>query len=170
MKILVFSDTHGYLERAEKVLQRIGDRMDMVFHLGDHDEDARELQRAFPRLPFHVVRGNNDFFLDTPSKKLVRAEGKTLLLTHGHKQRVHWNPDTIGYWAEEQGADIVLFGHTHMPLWDDRGRVALFNPGSLSLPRGGGMPTFGILLIENGRMEGAIMEYWNEETFRRKDR
>ncbi len=169
MKILVLSDTHGHLERAENVLKRIGERMDMVFHLGDHDEDAWELQKQFPKLPFYYVKGNNDFFMDTPSKKMVRAEGKAMLLTHGHKQRVHWNPDTIAYWAEEQGADVVLFGHTHMPLWDDSGRVALFNPGSLSLPRGGGMPTFGILIIENGRLEGAIMEYWDAETFRRKN-
>lgn len=170
MKILVLSDTHGHLERAEQVLRRIGGQMDMVFHLGDHDLDAMELQREFPKLPFHFVRGNNDFSMQTPDKKLVRAGGRVLLLTHGHKQRIHWSPDPIAYWAEEQGADIVLFGHTHLPLWDDSGRTALFNPGSLSLPRGGGMPTFGILTIEAGRMEGAIMEYWDAETFRRKER
>lgn len=170
MKILVLSDTHGHLERAEHILRRIGGQMDMVFHLGDYDLDAKALQRAFPQLPFHFVRGNNDFSMQTPDKKLVRAEGKLFLLTHGHKQRVHWNPDTIAYWAEEQGADIVLFGHTHVPLWDDRGRVALFNPGSLSLPRDGGLPAFGILTVENGRIEGAIMEYWGEEDFRRRER
>ena len=98
---------------------------------------------------------------------MVRAGGKNLLLTHGHKQRVHWNPDTISYWAAEQGADVVLFGHTHMPFWDDSWHVAMFNPGSISLPRGGGLPTFGILTIENGKVEGAIMEYWNAEHFKR---
>ncbi len=170
MKILVFSDTHSHLDRARNVLKRIGGKMDMVFHLGDHDTDALELQKEFPRLPFHYVKGNNDYLLDTPMKKMVRAGGKALLLTHGHKQRVHWNPDTIAYWAEEQGADAVLFGHTHMPVNDSSGRVMLFNPGSISLPRGGTMPSFGILTIENGRMEGAIMEYWNEETFRRRER
>lgn len=171
MKILVLSDTHGQLERAENILRRIGGQMDMVFHLGDYALDAMELQRKFPALPFHLVRGNNDFSMhsQTPDKKLVRAAGKAMLLTHGHKQRVHWNPDTIAYWAEEQGADIVLFGHTHIALWEDSGRVALLNPGSLSLPRDGGLPTFGILTIEKGRMEGAIMEYWDAETFRRRN-
>ena len=167
MKILVLSDTHSYLDNARNVLKRIGGKMDMVFHLGDHDGDALELQKEFPNLPFHFVKGNNDYGIDTPSKKLVRVGGKALLLTHGHKQRVHWNPDTICYWAEEQGADVVLFGHTHMPVWDNGGRVAMFNPGSISLPRGGGLPTFGILTIENGRVEGAIMEYWNAEHFKR---
>ena len=167
MKILVLSDTHSYLDNARNVLKRIGDKMDMVFHLGDHDDDALELQKEFPKLLFHFVKGNNDYLIDTPSKKMVRVGGKNLLLTHGHKQRVHWNPDTISYWAAEQGADVVLFGHTHMPFWDDSWHVAMFNPGSISLPRGGGLPTFGILTIENGKVEGAIMEYWNAEHFKR---
>ena len=167
MKILVLSDTHAYLENARAVLLRLGGRMDAVFHLGDHDEDAIELQKEFPKLPFYFVKGNNDFRPDTPSQKLVRLGGKTLLLTHGHKQRVHWNTDTVFYWAEEQGADVVLFGHTHMPLWEENGRVALFNPGSISLPRGGTLPTFGILTIENGKTEGAIMECQSSERFKR---
>lgn len=167
MKILVFSDTHSYLDNARYVLRRIGEKMDMVFHLGDHDADALALQREFSYLPFHYVKGNNDYLMDTPSKKMVCVAGKNLLLTHGHKQRVHWNPNTIEYWAEEQGADVVLFGHTHRPFWDDSGRVAMFNPGSISLPRGGTRATFGILTIENGRIEAAIMEYGDAEHFER---
>ena len=170
MKLLVFSDSHGWLENARNVLRRIGGRMDMVCHLGDYDSDAEELQKEFPTLPFHVVQGNNDFYTTAPQKKMVRAGGKAILLTHGHKQRVHWNPDSIAYWAEEQGADVVLFGHTHVPFWDGRGRVALFNPGSISMPRDGKPPTFGILTIEDGRMEGAVMEVCDAETFRRRER
>jgi len=42
----------------------------------------------------------------------------------------------------------------------------LFNPGSISMPRGSTPPTFGILTIEeNGRMEGAIMEYHRDMPF-----
>ena len=116
MKILVFSDTHNYLDNAREVLRRIGGQMDMVLHLGDHDTDAMELKKEFPSLPFHYVLGNNDYSWDTPDKKMVFAGGKKLLLVHGHKQRVYWNYDSISYWAEEQGADAVLFGHTHRPV------------------------------------------------------
>ncbi len=169
MKILVLSDTHSYLKNAEAVLRQIGGRMDAVFHLGDHDEDAVFLQKEFPQVPFHYVRGNNDFCMDTPWEKLVRLGGKRLLLTHGNRQRVYNGLDTISYRAEEQEADVVCFGHTHRPLWQERGRVALFNPGSISVPRGGTLPTFGILTIENGRVEGAIMEYWDETHYKRLD-
>ena len=87
MKILVLSDTHAYLENARAVLARLQGKVDAVFHLGDHDDDAVALQQEFPKLPFHYVKGNNDYRVDTPSQKLVRLGGKTLLLTHGHKQR-----------------------------------------------------------------------------------
>lgn len=167
MKLLVFSDTHGHLDSARNVLERIGDKIDAVAHLGDHDADAEELMGEFSHIPFHFVAGNNDYGLDTPSKKMVHMGGKNILLTHGHKQRVYWGMDTLCYWAEEQGADAVLFGHTHRPFYDDEGRVMILNPGSISLPRNG-IPSFGILTIEeNGKMEGAVMEYHERKPFHR---
>lgn len=167
MKLLVLSDTHHRLDNAREVLRRIGGSMDMVVHLGDHDTDADVLQREFPTQPFHAVSGNNDSAMDTPGKKMLFVAGKRILLTHGHKQRVSWGYDTISYWAEEQGADAVLFGHTHRPVYE-AGRVLLLNPGSISLPRGGTPPTFAVLTItENGRMEGAVMAFHPKETFAR---
>ncbi len=159
MKVLVLSDSHGRISTAMTVLERLTGRIDMVFHLGDYDEDAMALQAMFPRLPFHYVKGNNDYGRETPSHKLVNAGGKRFLLTHGHKERVQYTLQTIAYWAEEQGADGVLFGHTHVPVNDGTGRIYLFNPGSITLPRDGFMPTFGIITVENGRIQGAIMEY-----------
>lgn len=164
MKILVLSDSHGQIDAARAVLEKLQERVDMVFHLGDCDSDAALLQKFFPQLSFHVVRGNNDYGGGAPSNKLVRACGKTFLLTHGHKERVSWGYDTIAYWAEEQGADVVVFGHTHSPLCDDKGRVFLFNPGSISRPRDSRVSTFGILTVSEGRTEGAIMEYREDGT------
>lgn len=166
MKILVFSDTHGYLASAREVLRRIGGQMDMVFHCGDLDMDAIALSEEFPQIPFHFVRGNNEYSSSTPSTKMVLFGGKRFLLTHGHKQRVHWDLNTIGYWAEEQGADAVIFGHTHVPFCQENSGIFLFNPGSISMPRDGGTPTFGILEIsENGILRGSVMEYHKESPF-----
>lgn len=168
MKILVLSDSHGRIETAKIVLEKLQSRIDMVFHLGDHDEDAIALQSYFPRVPFHYVKGNNDYGMDTVSHKLVVAQGKRFLLTHGHKQRVHYHLNTLAYWAEEQGADMAIFGHTHIPLNDGTGRVYLFNPGSISLPREGLIPTFGLITIENEKIEGAIMEYTDRGEIKRR--
>ena len=168
MKILVLSDTHGYLSNARDVLNRIGKYMSSVIHLGDHAYDAEDLQTEYPDLPFYIVKGNNDFGSKAPNKLMLTMHGKKLLLTHGHTHQVYWNYDTISYWAEQEDADIVLFGHTHSPVNDNTGRVMLFNPGSISLPRGVPQPTFGILEITEKGVYGSIMEYINSQTFLRK--
>ena len=96
MKLLVISDTHSYLENARNVMNTIGDRIDMVLHLGDHDEDAKILQEEYPDVPFHYVRGNNDY-TNTPDFKMVEVNGRKLLLTHGHKNQVYWSYNNISY-------------------------------------------------------------------------
>lgn len=74
-------------------------------------------------------------------------------MTHGHAFSVKSGYQEICREASGQGADIVLFGHTHLPLLEyiEKGTIrgvdrnlVLFNPGSL-----GGMldASFGNLSI-----------------------
>ena len=168
-KVLVLSDSHGYLDNARHVLTRLEGQVEAVAHLGDHDEDARRLAAEFPGLPFHVVKGNNDYGTDTPNSKRIFCDGRMLLLCHGHKQRVGRNLQTLAYWGEEQEADVVLFGHTHRAYHGQWGRQLLFNPGSISLPRDGITPTFGLLLFDKGRIEPVIMQYGRDGAFNRQE-
>ena len=64
----------------------------------------------------------------------------------------------------------MLFGHTHRPMYDDKGRVVLLNPGSISMPRGGdGIPTFATVEIqENGVMQAQIWEYYAKTDMRKR--
>ena len=48
MKILIFTDSHGYNVSMACAVER--EAPDMVLHLGDHMDDARELESVFPRL------------------------------------------------------------------------------------------------------------------------
>jgi len=167
MKMLVFSDTHGYLGNAKNVIEKIGKNVSCVIHLGDHDNDAKQLEVLYPNLKVYYVRGNNDYFYDTPYDTEININGNKILLTHGHLQKVSWNFSNISYWAEEKEADLVLFGHTHRPFIDFDGKTKIFSPGSISLPRSTQNPTFGIITIsENGRIDGSVMEYENSSTFR----
>lgn len=159
MRLLVFSDTHGYLSPALDLTARLQGEIDAVIHLGDHDRDGEALHQRFPRLPVFCVRGNNDG-AGAPGIRILRLEGKTLFLTHGHSYGVHFRTDRLLYAGEEQGADLVLFGHTHRPVLDFSGRVGLLNPGSLSLPRGDAGPTFARLTLERDLpIRGAIWRY-----------
>lgn len=152
MKVLVISDTHRYLENAERVIEKF-DNIRTIIHLGDLVEDVKTLRQKYPQKDFINVAGNNDFSIDVPFERIITLEGKRILLTHGHRQRVSNGVLNLAFLAEEKQAEAALFGHTHRPFYDESAGVAIFNPGSISLPRGMGGPTFGTFEIkENGRI------------------
>ena len=55
--------------------------------------------------------------------------------------------DTMIRYAKD--ADIVIFGHTHVPLSYKKDNIIYINPGSLSLPRKVDYKSFCIMDIEN---------------------
>lgn len=166
MKILVMSDTHGYLSNAERVITKLSDKVNSVFHLGDCDIDAYRLSKEFSKLEFYYVKGNNDYGTDTPLELIVSKGGKKFLLVHGHKHHVNSSYNSLAYVAEENNVDAVVFGHTHMPLNSDYNNILLFNPGSISRPRNTENPTFGIINIsDSGIISATIMDYCGKASF-----
>lgn len=163
MRALVISDTHRYLDNAEKVIGRYKD-INTVIHLGDLVEDVEKLKRKFKEREFHYVAGNNDFCRNVPYEKMVTIGGKKILLTHGHRQRVNYNMLSISLWGREQGADVVIFGHIHQPVLDESMGIMLFNPGSISLPRSTHYPTYGILEVtESGILRCQAYQFCYDE-------
>ena len=157
MKILVLSDSH----RAEKpMLDAVRrERPDAIIHLGDHASDAQVLSSEFPLLPLSVVRGNCDLFEDNvPESVLMNWEGVRIFATHGHRYGVKSNVLRLYYAAMEKEAEVILFGHTHIPYCEESDGVWLLNPGSCGRSR----PSYGIIEIENGiplcRVEELYME------------
>ena len=92
MKVLIFSDSHGYNMAMAFAVDR--EEPDAVIHLGDHAEDAREIERVFPAMPICRVRGNNDFDPEVPLNAVVTPGGVRIYITHGHRERV-CNPGSI---------------------------------------------------------------------------
>ena len=58
--------------------------------------------------------------------------------------------DALLYRGEEVHADMVLYGHTHVPDLSADGPRLLLNPGSLSRPRGGSVESCALILL-NGK-------------------
>ncbi len=146
MKILVLSDSHRNLPPMETAV--LTEKPDQIIHLGDHESDAEDLGRFFPRIPVCSVAGNCDMFSDGTRFKLVTFAGKKLFLTHGHHYGVKTGLDALVNTALAAGADAVLFGHTHRPYYAQIEGVPVINPGSIGM----GGRTYGVLTIENGRM------------------
>lgn len=134
MKVLIVSDTHGYNVNMLKAIER-EKPFDMLVHCGDLSMTKEELQE-FANCPVSAVAGNNDYFYNLPAYDLFELKNHTVLVVHGHRFSVDYGgSDRLLYKADEVGADIVLFGHTHVPYIDDIDGVTLINPGSLTYPR-----------------------------------
>ena len=115
MKIIVVSDTHGnngpFLEAAITI-----EKPDLIFHLGDYVSDAKKISKIL-EVDSIVVKGNGDYgMMDLNEDELVEINGKKIFLTHGHRYNVSYNLNDIYYKGLELGADLVLFGHTHLPI------------------------------------------------------
>lgn len=152
IKILVVSDTHGQIEHAVECIRREGP-FDRMIHLGDQVEDAIRLANWLEIEQLDFCAGNCDYPSEGVGEKVITVDGVTIFLTHGHKYGVKFTLNRLFYRAEEVGAKIALYGHTHQRRMVEEKGVTLFNPGSLSLPRDWKekRKSFGTILIENGR-------------------
>ena len=154
MRILVFSDTHGNIDNCIRVVERIG-AVDMILHAGDVSRDAQDLEAIFDNIPVKYVCGNCEIS-NVPSELLVEVSDKKIYLTHGHMHcvKLESNYKTLTDHAKSLGADVAVFGHTHIPVCDNRGDIILLNPGSCK-----NTVTYGVIEIENGKIGAAILDY-----------
>lgn len=147
MKILIVSDSHGRTTHLEKVINKVAP-IDLFIHLGDMEGDE-EYIRSLVNCETAMVSGNNDYFTSLDREMEITIGRYTVLLSHGHRYRVNWGTETIKDTGRQMGADIVMFGHTHLPLIDLSGDVIAINPGSIAQPRQDGhIPTYIIMEID----------------------
>ena len=154
MRLLVFSDTHQDIHLALSALESI-QKVDGIIHLGDYRKDAADLHSVFPDIPMHSVLGNGDYSVSGRYDDCFELEGLRFFITHGHLYRVKSGIGALMKKAQEQQADVCLFGHTHKPFIRHEPGILLFNPGSARMLYGG---TYGIIEIEDGRPKACIME------------
>ena len=143
MRIGVFSDSHGDISAARRFFDSLSP-LDCIFHLGDCVPDGKKLSKLFS-CPLYAVRGNCDFGSDEPLERIVDLGGKRFLLLHSHQ---YYFQDALLYRGEEVHADMVLYGHTHVPDLSADGPRLLLNPGSLSRPRGGSVESCALISLQ----------------------
>lgn len=146
MKILVFSDSHG---RGQSMLDAVSaNSPDLVLHLGDGASDCGELNALFPSLTVRRVRGNCDIGVYEADSDEFVAGGFRFFMTHGHKYGAKYGPDRLLAEGFTRGADVVLYGHTHVRDYMEFEGIRLINPGSIGYDR-----NYGLITIENGQFK-----------------
>jgi len=161
MKILVFSDTHGMTDRLNEIIGRNRADTDLVIHLGDKFTDCYEVRNEYPNIAFISVSGNCDYIssvMSSPYEYSVTLEEKKFYITHGHLKGVKNGIYGLYYDARNTKSDIVLYGHTHVAKLEEKDGILFFNPGSLTLPRGSSVATYGKILLSGGKINCEICE------------
>lgn len=153
MKILILSDSHRSLEAMERAVR--AELPDRIVHLGDHVADADTLHARFPEIPLSSVPGNCDGPCARPYALLEDYEGVTLFMTHGHRFGVKRDLLHLSLAACEAGAQIALYGHTHVQRLDRADELTLLCPGAC----GAREARYAVLELRAGafsvRLEGA---------------
>ncbi|WP_312259147.1 metallophosphoesterase family protein, partial [Megamonas funiformis] len=129
----------------------LADDVDCWLHAGDSIDDAGYLADVSKK-PVYAVPGNIDWFSTKPKEILVEIAGKKIFLTHGHKYNVKWTTKYLYEQASKLGADIIVYGHSHVGNEEHVNDKIIINPGSVSEPRDGLDPSFMIIDINNEKI------------------
>jgi putative phosphoesterase len=141
MKIGVISDTHDDIAACQKLVKILNrEKLELVLHLGDWASPSCPDFFKDLKFPIKSIWGNNegdiDRFWRKKEKKKWKIEflgevaelklgGLNLVLYHGTSKVVTRALIKSGEY------DLVLTGHTHVPVVEKQGKTIHVNPGSI---------------------------------------
>ncbi len=157
-KIIIISDTHATtIEKLPHNLISEIKSADVVIHAGDADNInfIDELQDICKHL--YAVKGNCDIGSKLPNQLIVDIEGVKIGINHGTG---NYNNiiDRLYYVFSEEDPDIIIYGHTHVPLNEEIEGVWFINPGSTSLNRTYTYGTYAELIVQDGKFNSQILK------------
>ncbi len=155
MLIGVVSDTHGYCDpRVPPLLEGV----EHILHAGDIGT-GQIIEQLSDIAPVTAVRGNNDREgpeSEYPEIETLNLGGCHIYLTHIVKVPKEGDEAGLAVYRE-QGADAVVYGHSHYAFHEERSGLTFFNPGAAGKRRFKVVPRIGLLDLEPGRVEGRIL-------------
>lgn len=159
MKIGVISDTHVQANDCQltKELTNALKSCDMIVHAGDF-VDKCILEELTKISKLEAVSGNmdsTDVKSLLPEKKILTIAEKKICLFHGYG-----HPDKLVDILKEmfyhEKPDIIIFGHSHVPMNKYIDGILFFNPGSATDTVYAPYRSYGIIEIKDNIIEAAI--------------
>ena len=158
MRLLILSDSHRYMNFMERCVEVF--RPDCVIHLGDYYPDGHNLRLLAPNAVFYQVPGNCDGYSCDPCLPRILMPtigGVRFYLTHGHQHHVKQTLSYLLRDARTAGAQVVLYGHTHIQdlHWEADGLLVM-NPGAAGFGGSAGLIELGNGTITASRLLGLV--------------
>ncbi|MHA1914986.1 MAG: metallophosphoesterase family protein [Promethearchaeota archaeon] len=135
MKYGIISDTHITLNSNQELVRSLIEQLkhafsdvDIIIHAGDVSEPffLEELEKI---APVSCVRGNIDNSGDLKQFIVITANLYKIGV-------IHILPENLEEFAKEHDLQIIVFGHTHIPLIKGTTfDLLLLNPGSPTKPK-----------------------------------
>ena len=157
MRVVVLADTHAP-RRWKSCPPRVADVLrgaDAILHAGDVCVPS-VLDELAEFAPVHVVAGNNDgpdvVAWGAPETLSLDLDGLRVGMIHDSGNKVG---RTARMRRRFPDADLVVFGHSHIPLDETGDGVRIFNPGSPTDRRRQPHGTVGVLDIAAGELRSA---------------
>lgn len=157
VKVGILSDSHGYLD--PRIAETVN-LCDYIVHAGDIF-NAHVLEQLKPKKSLVAVAGNNDFAAfwkeeeaevvnALPNENSLELPGGLLIVEHGHRLGNHPSHDDLRW--DHAEARLIVYGHTHHRIIDQKEEPWVVNPGASGKVRTHGGPSCLILL--------AAEEHW----------
>jgi uncharacterized protein len=154
MRLALLSDTHAprYWKACPPEVARHLEGVDLILHAGDACR-ATVLEELAGFAPVRAVLGNNDTpdvaAWGAPATLRLDLDGLPVAMIHdagpapGRTRRMR---------DRFPGAQLVVFGHSHIPLDLAADGIRIINPGSPTDKRRQPKGTMGLLRVEAGRL------------------
>ena len=171
MKLFIASDIHGSAYWCEKMLEAYkaekADRMlllgDILYHGPRNDlPDQYAPKKVIEMLSDYkneilCVRGNCDTEVDQMvlpfpilADYCILPIGENIMYaSHGH----NYNPEKL---PPMQKGDILINGHTHVPVCEEKDGFVFMNCGSVSIPKENSPHSY--ITLENGELNWKNLE------------
>jgi uncharacterized protein len=156
VRVLVLADTHLSADRVDRLpepVARAAAEADLILHAGDVTS-AELLDHLAGFAPVHAVCGNNDTELvgSRPERLELELAGVRVAMVHDSGPS-KGRPARLRRWFPE--AQVVVFGHSHIPICDRSEGQLLVNPGSPTQRRRQPHATFAWLEVDDGQVTDA---------------
>jgi putative phosphoesterase len=158
MTIGVLSDTHS-LKIPAPLIERFK-KVDLIIHAGDLC-DFQTLKLLKKLAPTKAVQGNMDEMAlkkELPVKEIIVWDNLKIGVTHGHLGDTRDALKNAQALFKDDKMDVVVFGHSHQAISEQKGSTLYFNPGSPNDVAKAKFFSYGLIRVEAGKIKAEIVK------------